>query len=58
MEPGEKLFVAVRVDYGRDIDIQTLDEFRCQLLEKSVTKSKFNPARLPPTQDAARYHAI
>ena len=40
------------------MDLQTLDDLRCQLFEKSVIKSKFNLARLPPTQDAARYHAF
>ena len=52
---GEKFFVAL---YGGDMNAQTLDDLRCQLFEKSVTKSKFHLARLPPTQDAAWYHAL
>lgn len=43
---GEKFFVAL---YGGDMNAQTLDDLRCQLFEKSVIKSKFHLARLPPT---------
>lgn len=44
--------------YRDDMDEETLEEVRYQPFAKSTTKSKFNLASLPPTNDAARYHAF
>lgn len=37
---------------------ESLEEIRYQRFAKSSLKSKFNLASLPPTKDAARYHAF
>jgi hypothetical protein len=44
--------------YGGDIDKESLEEIRYKRFVKSSIKSKFNLASLPPTKDAARYHAF
>lgn len=44
--------------YGGDMDKESLEDIRYKLFVKSSIKSKFNLASLPPTKDAARYHAF
>jgi type II restriction/modification system DNA methylase subunit YeeA len=48
---GETFFIAL---YSFFYDI-TLNALRYQQFVKSITKSKFTLAALPPTSDAARY---
>lgn len=44
--------------YGGDMEKESLEEIRYKRFAKSSIKSKFNLASLPPTKDAARYHAF
>lgn len=44
--------------YGGDMDKESLEDIRYKLFVKSSIKCKFNLASLPPTKDAARYHAF
>lgn len=53
---GEKFLLAL---YGsKDKENIDLDKYRYQCFVKSVTKSKFNLASLPPTSAAARQHSL
>ena len=51
---GEKCLVAL---YGGDDNHDSLHGLRYQLFVKTAANAKVNLARLPPTEEAARYHA-
>lgn len=52
---GERFLIAL---YGGNKGTETLDSLRYQRFAKSITKSKFNLALLPPTREAARQHSF
>lgn len=54
-DAGARFLVAL---YGGDMDNETLEEVRYKRFIQSTTKSKLNLASLPPTMNAARYHAF
>lgn len=54
-EAGVRFLVAL---YGGNMDKESLEEIRFQRFAKSTLKSKFNLASLPPTKDAAQFHAF
>lgn len=54
-EAGVRFLVAL---YGGNMDKESLEEIRFQRFATSTLKSKFNLASLPPTKDAAQFHAF
>lgn len=50
---GERILIAL---FGGGQDVKSLDTLRFKCFTKSVTKSKFNLATLPPTTAAAQQH--
>lgn len=52
---GERIIVAL---YSGNPNTQNLDELRYHLFARAAVKTSFNLARLPPTQDAARFHSL
>ena len=53
-DAGQKFLVAL---YGGESD-DTLNGLSFQLFAKSIVKTKFNLASLPPTLEAARQHCL
>ena len=54
-EAGESFLVSL---YGGNYKTQNLNDLRFQLFARAAAKTNFNQARLPPTQDAARFHSL
>lgn len=54
-EAGESFLVSL---YGGNYKTQNLNDLRFQLFARAAAKTNFNLARLPPTQDAARFHSL
>lgn len=54
-EAGASFIIAL---YGGNYTGQNLDEVCFQLFARAAVKTNFNFARLPPTQDAARFHSL
>ncbi|KYN12193.1 hypothetical protein ALC57_15644 [Trachymyrmex cornetzi] len=54
-EAGERVLAAL---YGYSDDVRSLNDIRYYCFTRSVYKTKFNLASLPPTEDAARQHSF
>lgn len=52
---GERIMASL---YTKSTTMKTLSELRYELFARSVTKSKFNLACLPPTSGACKQHAL